>query len=86
MLYTVIIPVTIRGDAVYSHQCHYNPSFIANRNSLSERLNGLVGRWGISAFQPMDVPPFPTDPLKKYGERSGECCSLFDSGYDPEKL
>ena len=34
----------------------------------------------------MDVPPFPTDPLKKYGERSGECCSLFDSGYDPEKL
>ena len=86
MLYTVITVVIIRGVTVYSFECSYNSSFIANRSRLSEWLNGLVGRWDISAFQPLDVLPFPTDPLKKYGEHSGECCSLFDSEYDPEQL
>lgn len=38
------------------------------------------------ASEPLDMLPFPTDPLKKYGGYSGKRCSLFDSGYDPEQL
>jgi hypothetical protein len=78
--------VIIRGD-VCARFCVVTIHFSCqNHGRLSEWLNGLFGKWDIPAFQPFDVLSFPTDALKKYGGHSGECCSLFDSGYDPEQL